>query len=53
MNKSKFSAFTSDLARNPEIRKQLTWSAGGQYGYEVRETVSHDGTITTFEAVMA
>lgn len=46
---TKFSAFTSDLDRRPELREEMLWAASKAHRYEVRETVSPDGTVTTFE----
>lgn len=50
----KFSAFTSDLDRRPELRESMYKQASLHSDLsDVNETVSPDGKITTFEPVMA
>lgn len=53
MSKHTFSAFTSDIRRNPGILVDLQHAAAASTKYLGNLTITTDGDVTTVEAVAA
>lgn len=53
MSVHKFSAFTSDIRRNPSILANLQQEAAARTGYLGNVTITEHGAVTTVTAVAA
>ena len=53
MSKHTFSAFTSDISRNPSILSNMVYEAAVQTGFQVPVKTTEHGAVTTVTAVTA